>query len=69
MQMTEKQEKMKKILIVDDSAVMRNVLSVIIKEISGVCVADTAEDGSVAVQFLKEQRHYDLILLDIKYRR
>ena len=39
MQMTEKQEKMKKILIVDDSAVMRNVLSVIIKEISGVCVA------------------------------
>lgn len=65
MQMTEKQEKMKKILIVDDSAVMRNVLSVIIKEISGVCVADMAEDGSVAVQFLKEQRHYDLILLDI----
>lgn len=35
MQMTEKQEKMKKILIVDDSAVMRNVLSVIIKEIQG----------------------------------
>lgn len=56
---------MKKILLIDDSALMRNMMSDIIEKESGVCVADTAENGYVAIQLLKEGNRYDLILLDI----
>lgn len=58
--------KMKKILVVDDSAVMRNLMSVIIEKEPDVCVEDMAEDGIVATQFLQQGKTYDLILLDLK---
>lgn len=60
---------MKKILVVDDSAVMRNLMSVIIEKEPDVCVEDIAEDGIVATQFLQQGKRYDLILLDIKMPR
>ncbi len=56
---------MKKILIIDDSALMRRVMSGIIESELDVCVADTAEDGSVAAKYIKEKRRYDCILLDM----
>lgn len=61
--------KMKKILVVDDSAVMRNLMSVIIEKEPNVCVEDMAEDGIVATQLLQQGKPYDLILLDIKMPR
>lgn len=57
---------MKKILVVDDSAVMRNLMSVIIEKEPDVCVEDMAEDGIVATQLLQQGKSYDLILLDLK---
>lgn len=56
---------MKKILIIDDSALMRRTLSDIINTEPDLCVADTAENGKAAVDLLAEQKVYDLILLDI----
>lgn len=56
---------MKKILIIDDSALMRRTLSDIINSEPDLCVADMAENGKTAVEFLAEQKVYDLILLDI----
>ncbi len=56
---------MKKILIIDDSALMRRVMSDIIQAESDFCVADTAENGFVAAQYIVENRQYDCILLDI----
>ncbi len=56
---------MKKILIIDDSALMRRTLSDIINTEPDLCVADTAENGKTAVDLLAEEKVYDLILLDI----
>ncbi len=56
---------MKKILIIDDSALMRRVMSDIINAEPDICVADTAENGKAAADLLSEQKTYDLILLDI----
>lgn len=56
---------MKKILIIDDSALMRRVMSDIINSEPGVYAADTAENGKIAVELLEGQKRYDLILLDI----
>lgn len=56
---------MKKILIIDDSALTRRTLSDIIDAEPDICVADTAENGKMAVDLLAEQKVYDLILLDI----
>lgn len=58
--------KMKKILVVDDSAVMRNLMSAIIEKEPGICVEDLAEDGRMATQLLEEGNSYDLILLDLR---
>lgn len=60
---------MKKILVIDDSALMRSVMSDIINAEPDIVVADTAEDGSVAVRLLEDQEQYDLILLDINMPR
>lgn len=57
---------MKKVLVVDDSAVMRNLISGIIRKEPNVSVVDTVDDGSLVVQFLQKRRVYDLIVLDIK---
>lgn len=56
---------MKKVLIIDDSALMRRVMSDIINSEPGIYVADTAENGKIAVEYLREKRAYDLILVDI----
>nr|MBP3598260.1 chemotaxis-specific protein-glutamate methyltransferase CheB [Eubacterium sp.] len=56
---------MKKILIIDDSALMRRVMSDIIQSEADVCVADIAENGFVAAQYIVENRQYDCILVDI----
>ncbi|MCI8364067.1 MAG: chemotaxis-specific protein-glutamate methyltransferase CheB [Eubacterium sp.] len=56
---------MKKILIIDDSALMRRVMSDIIKSEPGMTVANTADNGSTAVKYLEDGKRYDCILLDI----
>ncbi len=56
---------MKKILVIDDSALMRRLISDIINSEPDVCIADTAENGCVAASYIKEKRQYDCILLDI----
>ena len=60
---------MKKILIIDDSALMRRVMSDIINTDSEMCVTDTAENGVVAAELLKQGIEYELILLDINMPR
>ena len=60
---------MKKILIIDDSALMRRVMSDIINTDSEMCVTDTAENGVVAAELLKQGKEYELILLDINMPR
>lgn len=56
---------MKKILVIDDSALMRRLVSDIINSEPGLFVADTAENGKIAVELLESKREYDCILLDI----
>ena len=55
---------MKKILIIDDSALMRTVLSDIINSDSRFQVADKAKDGIEGLELLK-QNTYDAVVLDI----
>lgn len=55
----------KKILIIDDSALMRRVISDIINTESELYITETAENGEIAVGLLEEKKHYDLILVDI----
>lgn len=57
---------MKKVLVVDDSAVMRKLISDIIIKEPNVSVVDTVENGALVVRLLREQHMYDLIVLDIK---
>ena len=59
----------KKILLVDDSALMRRVMSDIINTDSEMCVTDTAENGVAAAELLKQGKEYELILLDINMPR
>lgn len=56
---------MKKVLIIDDSALMRRLMSDIIKEDNGLEVSDMAKNGEEGLALLDEGRQYDLILLDI----
>lgn len=55
----------KKILIIDDSALMRRVISDIIKSEPELYTTETAENGEMAIELLEEKNHYDLILVDI----
>lgn len=57
---------MKKVLVVDDSAVMRKLISDIIMKEPNVGVVDTVENGALVVQLLQKHQMYDLIVLDIK---
>ena len=55
----------KNILIVDDSALMRRLLSDIIKKDNRFSVADVARDGVSTLNLIKkEPQKYDVILLD-----
>ena len=56
----------KKVLIIDDSALMRRVMSDIIVEDEQLTVADTAKNGKNAIELLMQGNEYDIILLDLK---
>ena len=55
---------MSKVLVVDDSTFMRNVLIDILKEIDPDCETDEAGNGKEALEKC-ESGDYDLMLLDI----
>ena len=59
---------MKKILIIDDSALMRTVLSDIINSDSRFQVVDKAKDGVEGLDLLKK-KSYDAVVLDINMPR
>ena len=59
---------MKKILIIDDSALMRTVLSDIINSDSRFHVVETAKDGVEGLELLKKNT-YDAVVLDINMPR
>ncbi len=56
----------KKVLIVDDSALMRRLMSDIINSKEYLTVADTASNGVNAMELLNAGKQYDIILSDIK---
>lgn len=55
----------KKVLIIDDSALMRRVLSDIINEDDNLQVEATANNGLEAMELLYAGRKFDIILVDI----
>jgi two-component system chemotaxis response regulator CheB len=58
-------ERRRRILIVEDSAVMRSLLRAVISSDAQLEVAGTAADGSSAMAFLARERP-DLVLLDVE---
>ena len=57
-----------KVLIVDDSALVRRVLSEILSNAPGITVVDTAQDPLVAREKIK-QHNPDVITLDVEMPR
>lgn len=55
----------KKVLIIDDSALMRSVISDIIRSDERFTVGDTARDGLDGLEHVLKIKDYDAILLDI----
>lgn len=60
---------MKKILVIDDSALMRRVISDIITKDERFTVGNTAKDGVEGLDFIIKNNDYDVILLDINMPR
>lgn len=60
----EKNEKVKKILVVDDSALMRRIVYDIINSDERFCVQDVAANGVEALKLLEENT-YDVVILDV----
>lgn len=60
---------MKKVLIIDDSALMRRVLSDIINADENLRVEATANHGLEAMELLHAGRKFDIILVDINMPR
>lgn len=56
----------KKVLLVDDSALMRRLMSDIIEEDEQLTIADTAKNGLNAIELLMTGKKFDLVLLDLK---
>lgn len=56
----------KKVLVIDDSALMRRVMSGIIDSDKHLTVGDTASNGLDALDLLVNGKRYDAILLDIQ---
>lgn len=56
----------KKALVIDDSALMRRVISDIINSDEQLMVADTAMNGMMALEKLIRGARYDVILVDIQ---
>lgn len=59
----------KKILLIDDSALMRRVMSDIIEKIDGFTVAYLAVDGEEGYETLKKYRDIDIVMTDIDMPR
>ena len=59
----------KKIMIVDDSALMRRVFCDIINSIDGFEVVKTCKDGVEALEALQSGEHYDAMFLDVEMPR
>ena len=55
----------KKVLVIDDSALMRRAISDIINSDEQLSVADTAANGKDALDLLFNGKWYDFILVDI----
>lgn len=55
----------KKVMIIDDSALMRRVLSDIINEDDKLMVGGTANNGREALDLLMREQSFDIILVDI----
>ena len=58
---------MKKILVVEDSATMRHLIRMYLRNIQGVTLVE-ARDGLEAMEKIKES-HYDLLMTDINMPR
>ena len=59
----------KKILIIDDSALMRRVMSDIIESDNKLKVVDTACNGIEGLEYLRSHIRYDLVIVDINMPR
>ena len=57
---------MKKVLVIDDSALMRRVISDIINQDENLTVAGTANNGEAALDQLIHGARFDVLLVDIK---
>ncbi len=57
---------MKKVLVIDDSALMRRVISDIINQDENLTVAGTANNGEAALDQLVRGSKFDVVLIDIK---
>lgn len=57
---------MKKVLVIDDSALMRRVISDIINQDEKLTVAGTANNGEAALDQLIHGAKFDVLLIDIK---
>lgn len=55
-----------RVLIVDDSAFMRKVITDLLRKMNGVEVADIARNGRAAVDRLASRKDIDLVLMDIE---
>lgn len=55
-----------KVLIVDDSAFMRKVITDLLKKMNGVEPVDIARNGKAAVDYLADHKDIDLVLMDIE---
>lgn len=53
------------ILIVDDSSLMRNLLSKMILSVLKNVTVDVANDGKIALDKIKDNKKFDLIILDL----
>ena len=62
---TDLENKSIRLLLVDDSAAIRGILSKTLREIPGIKVTGTAADGEKALNFL-EKEQVDIVLLDIE---
>lgn len=61
---------LKKVLVIDDSALMRRVMSDIINEDEHFTVREVAKDGQEGLDFLfKEGKTYDVIIVDLHMPR
>ena len=55
-----------RVLIVDDSAFMRKVITDLLKKMNGVEPAEIARNGKAAVDYLAAHDDIDLVLMDIQ---